>query len=240
MKKELTTLSEKIKNLADRRDILKLEKTAAAKEQKYERAAEARNKLKELDVEAIEFLIKEANYDLTDPNQMVQDIWMLFDLVEPGETTFDNALKRIDAPNLQRMSLIKKIEEYKSGAITLDAIHHEIKKSFQVIKTELKDKMTKQILDATQYPYVIESDKLDEFQAIIRDADLTQVFESNWIYQNIFGLSKELNVTPMEFMKGQRKFLESVKFNTVYGEQLMKKKWSQVMKEFELLEKILK
>ncbi len=44
----------------------------------------------------------------------------------------------------------------------------------------------------------------------------------------------------MEFMKGQRKFLESVKFNTVYGEQLMKKKWSQVMKEFELLEKILK
>ena len=146
MKKELTTLSEKIKNLADRRAIIKLEKSAAVKEQKYERAAAAREKEKDLDVEAIEFLIKEANYDLTDPSQMVQDIWMLFDLVEPGETTFDNALKRIDAPNLQRMSLIKKIEEYKSGAITLDAIHHEIKKSFQVIKTELKDKITKQIL----------------------------------------------------------------------------------------------
>lgn len=116
----------------------------------------------------------------------------------------------------------------------------EVKKFIEKEKIDADLEFINKILDATQYPYVIESDKLDEFQAIIRDADLTQVFESNWIYQNIFGLSKELNVTPMEFMKGQRKFLESVKFNTVYGEQLMKKKWSQVMKEFELLEKILK
>lgn len=116
----------------------------------------------------------------------------------------------------------------------------EVKKFIEKEKIDADLEFINKILDATQYPYVIESDKLDEFQAIIRDADLTQVFESNWIYQNIFGLSKELNMTPMEFMKGQRKFLESVKFNTVYGEQLMKKKWSQVMKEFELLEEILK
>jgi hypothetical protein len=96
------------------------------------------------------------------------------------------------------------------------------------------------VLDATEYPYAIESKDLNEFQAIIRDADLTQVFESNWIYQNIFGLSKELNMTPVEFMKGQRKFLESVKFNTAYGEYLAKEKWPQVMKEFEALENIIK
>jgi hypothetical protein len=96
------------------------------------------------------------------------------------------------------------------------------------------------VLDAPEYPYAIESKDLNEFQAIIRDADLTQVFESNWIYQNIFGLSKELNMTPVEFMKGQRKFLESVKFNTAYGEYLAKEKWPQVMKEFEALENIIK
>lgn len=116
----------------------------------------------------------------------------------------------------------------------------EVKKFIEKENIKADLDFINKILDATQYPYVIESDKLDEYQSIIRDADLTQVFESNWIYQNIFGLSKELNMTPMEFMKGQRKFLEAVKFNTAYGNNLMKERWSQVMKEFEILEEILK
>ena len=37
------------------------------------------------------------------------------------------------------------------------------------------------IIDATQYPYVLEPEEMDLKQQIIRDADLMQVFEYNWI-----------------------------------------------------------
>ena len=68
---------------------------------------------------------------------------MLFDLVEPGELTFENALKRITTTNLQRLHLVKKIEDYKNGKITLDDIHSEIKKSFKAVKDDLKEKIVK-------------------------------------------------------------------------------------------------
>lgn len=145
MKPEIT-LSGKLKEFADRRSILRMEKTAAAKAQQYERAADARNKERQLEEEAIEFLKKDAQYELSDSYQMLQDIWMLFDLVEPGETTFENALNRITVTNLQRINLVKKIEEYKSGQITLDDIHKEIKKSFKAVRAEVKEKIKDEVL----------------------------------------------------------------------------------------------
>ena len=145
MKTELS-LSGKLKEFADRRSIILMEKSAAVKHQQYERAAEARNKEKQLEAEAIQFLVNEAKYDLTDKNQMLKDIWMLFDLVEPGETTFENALLRITPVNLQRINLVKKIEEYKSGKVNLDDIHSEIKKAFQIVRSEVKEKIRCEIL----------------------------------------------------------------------------------------------
>lgn len=140
------TLSGKLKEFADRRSIIQMEKLAAVKHQQYERAAEARNKERQLETEAIEFLKKDAQYELTDSRQMLKDIWMLFDLVEPGETTFQNALSRITVVNLQRINLVKKIEEYKNGKITLDNIHEEIKNSFQKVREEVKEKIRCEIL----------------------------------------------------------------------------------------------
>jgi hypothetical protein len=145
MKPEIT-LSGKLKEFADRRANILLEKKACVKAQQYERAAKVRDKEKQLEVEAIEFLKKDAQYELTDSKQMLQDIWMLFDLVEPGETTFQNALNRITVVNLQRINLVKKIEEYKSGKVTLDDIHNEIKKSFKAVREEVKEKIKDEIL----------------------------------------------------------------------------------------------
>lgn len=137
------TLSEKLKNFADRRAVIIMEKMAAAKAQRYERAAEARNRERDLEEEALEFLKKDAQYELTDSHQMLRDIWMLFDLVEPGELTFEKALKRITTVNIQRIHLVKKIEDYKHGKITLDSIHDEIKKSFKAVSDDLKEKVAK-------------------------------------------------------------------------------------------------
>lgn len=137
------TLSEKLKQFSERRKIILAEKKECVKQQQYERAAAVRDKEKNLEREAIEFLKKDAKYELTDSNQMIRDIWMLFDLVEPGELTFEKALNRITVDNLQRIHLIKKIEDYKNGKIPLDFIHDEIKKSFKAIQDDLKEKIVK-------------------------------------------------------------------------------------------------
>jgi len=101
---------------------------------------------------------------------------------------------------------------------------------------EFIDKM----LDATQYPYVIENKDLNKYQAIIRDADIMQLFEYNWLQQTILGLSKELNLSVEEFLKGQKKFMDGVEFISDYGKKMKKEKWSQIVKEVEVLEKIMK
>ena len=92
------------------------------------------------------------------------------------------------------------------------------------------------LLDATQYPYVIEGKDLNLSQSIIRDADLMQVYEYNWIQQNIAGLSEELNLDFISFLGSQRKFLENCEFNTSWGKKMKKDNWSNVMRQFKMLE----
>lgn len=94
-----------------------------------------------------------------------------------------------------------------------------------------------EILDATQFPYVIESKNLNSKQAIIRDADLMQVFEYNWIHQNIGGLSTELKLNFIDFVKPQRKFLDSAEFNTKWGKNMKKENWKNVIKQYEMFER---
>lgn len=94
------------------------------------------------------------------------------------------------------------------------------------------------IIITTEFPYTVASDKLNLSQQIIRDADMSQCLESNWIQQIIFGLGKEMNKTSEEMIKGQKGFLSSIKPITEW----FKTKWddnkSLVFKELEKLEKI--
>jgi hypothetical protein len=98
--------------------------------------------------------------------------------------------------------------------------------------------MTK-ILRATQYPYVIPSEDLNVYQRIIRDADLCQIYEYNWLQQNIFGLSQEMKIPVEQLIPGQRKFLESITPLTDYGRFMHDTYFVDVMKELEILENIM-
>ena len=91
------------------------------------------------------------------------------------------------------------------------------------------------LLDATQYPYVIAEDKLTLLQQIIRDADLMQIFEYNWIHQNIYGIAKELNKSVVEFLPLQRKFMESATFNTEYGKKMREYGMDARIEELDML-----
>jgi len=96
------------------------------------------------------------------------------------------------------------------------------------------------ILDSTEFPYVISEKDLNIYQQIIRDADMCQIFEYDWLKQNILGLVSELNTTVKDFLPNQRKFLEGLRFLTKYGKSLHKKYFNDVMKEYEILESIMK
>ncbi len=113
-----------------------------------------------------------------------------------------------------------------------------IKEFLESEKIEADFDFIELLLNATQYPYVIENKDLTIYQAIIRDADIVQVLMYNWIHQSVFGLSQELKMSFVDFIKAQRKFIDNVEFNTSWGKQLKKDNWKRVTKETEILEQI--
>jgi hypothetical protein len=94
------------------------------------------------------------------------------------------------------------------------------------------------IIDATQYPYVIEPEDMDLKQQIIRDADLMQVFEYNWIQQNMMGLCSEMGITMDKMIPGQREFLMKAQFNTNWGLFWKEQRWKEVKEKLDKLEKL--
>ena len=92
------------------------------------------------------------------------------------------------------------------------------------------------LIEATQYPYVQPESTLTQKQKILRDADMMQAFEYNWINQITMGLASELKMDVEEFIPKQRLFLESVQFRTETAKRLKKEKWANIMNEFRILE----
>jgi hypothetical protein len=94
------------------------------------------------------------------------------------------------------------------------------------------------IINATEYPYVIEPEVMDLKQQIIRDADLMQVFEPNWIQQLMLGLCLEMGITMGEMIPGQRDFLMKSQFNTTWGTFWKEQKWKEVKQKLDKLDKL--
>jgi len=78
------------------------------------------------------------------------------------------------------------------------------------------------LIKTTQYPYVIDAET--ESQKIIRDADLSQIFNYNSNFgHNVCGLKIELakDMSWVEFMVNNNKFVENVNFETEYMKNKM-------------------
>lgn len=114
-----------------------------------------------------------------------------------------------------------------------------LRKFIEDEKIDLDIDFMEKVLDATQYPYVIDNKNLDQYQSIIRDADLCQIYEYDWLKQNIFGLSVEMKIDVVDLLFGQRKFLEGIDPITKYGKYMNKTHFDDVMEEFTILEKIM-
>jgi len=139
------------------------------------------------------------------------------------------------------------------AALCHDANHSggKLKDNFNVIKAktyirqlsedcqlEIDFNITDEILDATEYPYKIEGKDLTLDQAIIRDADLMQVYEYNWVHQIIYGLSEELNMDFFDFVDPQINFLNSCEFITDWAKEMKEGRWETAINHLHLLKKI--
>ncbi len=94
------------------------------------------------------------------------------------------------------------------------------------------------ILKATQFPYIIESEDLTLQGKIIRDADLSQLFEPTRIQMNLLGLAKELDVNFLSLLEGQKIFVNEVKFYGVKGYQNYNKLKQEILDEIDILIKM--
>jgi hypothetical protein len=76
------------------------------------------------------------------------------------------------------------------------------------------------LIEATHFPYKVDSQKLDLLGKIIRDADLAQALSPVWIQQVVIGLAREAGVSPLAMLKAQSSFLTGLRFNTPWAQQL--------------------
>ena len=129
-----------------------------------------------------------------------------------------------------KLSDDKNIENAKKG----------LKKFLEEENIDADFEFMENIIDATQYPYVIEEADLNEYQKIIRDADLMQVIQYNSVHQCIHGLSEELGIPFEKFIESQKKFIDGAKFNTKWGNKIKQDNWKRVEKEVEVLLGIFK
>ncbi len=78
-----------------------------------------------------------------------------------------------------------------------------------------------------------------EEQAILRDADMSQVFSESWIRLVLFGLSQELSVTPLAMLQMQEKFITNLQFESQYGQNIIRPKITPKLQEVKDLLAIL-
>jgi len=90
----------------------------------------------------------------------------------------------------------------------------------------------KHIIIATEFPH--NDINPDILQKIIRDADTMGGITGDWM-SVVKSLATELNKSLEEFIPSQISFLQSVKYNTDYCNQLLADNKERIIKELELL-----
>jgi predicted metal-dependent HD superfamily phosphohydrolase len=96
------------------------------------------------------------------------------------------------------------------------------------------------IIRATEFPYVIPEDELTIYQKIIRDADLMQTFEKNYLQQNWIGLASEMNSNLILALENSEKFWSNVKFHTDFAKKQSEKYMPSRFEDVKFLLNILK
>ena len=105
---------------------------------------------------------------------------------------------------------------------------------------DIKPEVVKDMIYATQYPYVIEEKDLSLEQKIIRDADLLMGKETNWFDTIFIGLAEEMDISYEQLLEGNIKFYQNIKFFSEWGKVTSEGLKEDVIEKFEFIQKCLK
>ena len=193
------------------------------------------------------FLIDHGNFGNENPYHNINHLLHSF-----KESYILGKVENLDPKSLRNLMAAALLHDinHSGGFLTDDHGNIEIAKkgvdelfsSSPLLQSEFDVDEIKSIIDATEYPYVIESLKLTHLQKIMRDVDLSQMFEPNWVHQIIFGLGSELFPSMKHspridrLILAQYNFATSVKYETENCQTLYEPKR---LKHIELLEKLI-
>lgn len=91
-----------------------------------------------------------------------------------------------------------------------------VKKCLLLSDLDLADEIIN-FIRATQFPYVECEQNLGT--DIIRDADMSQLFDDEWVKQIIFGLSQEMKISPLQMLQSQLNFIPAMVFHTQWAKE---------------------
>lgn len=105
---------------------------------------------------------------------------------------------------------------------------------------DINEDRVNKIIRATQYPYMIPDEELNECQAIIRDADLLVSLEPDWFQNAFLGLMQEMKVDDIRKMiEGQMAFHKGITMRTEFAIDLYNDMWPiQIFPVIESLKKL--
>ena len=86
-------------------------------------------------------------------------------------------------------------------------------------KVENKNLVYK-LICCTEYPYTKSNKNCSLLEKIIRDADMSSILETNFIFTTIFGLAKEFYIDVKKQIDNQLIFIDKLEFNTNYCKNL--------------------
>ncbi len=110
----------------------------------------------------------------------------------------------------------------------------ELKKWLDATDNSNLYKAVKKVIIATEFPH--KDIQLDFLQKIIRDADTMGGISEDWT-NIVKSLAKEYNKTLEEFIPTQIKFLDTVKFNTDYCNNLLKSRRDEIIDKLNKMSK---
>jgi len=129
-------LNDVLISLSARKREIKKKKHETVLKQRYEEAVKLRDEEKEVEKLILEEIKKQGKFDFSQSNQMTKDIIMVVDLVEDTDTDFTNAINKLDKIDLERMILVRDIEKYRNGTLTLDELHKSVNKSLKAVNND--------------------------------------------------------------------------------------------------------
>jgi hypothetical protein len=101
--------------------------------------------------------------------------------------------------------------------------HEEVANSIKLLEslllTEDQDLLPeiKELIVATEFPHI--AGELSLGAKIMRDADMSQIFNQVWLQQIVFGLAQEKGVSPLSVLEGEADLMNSLKFYSRWGQE---------------------